>query len=218
MKRGYFVCGSDDGTGFAVVAPTAKEAKKIAIVCGDLDADRIDIRVYWQKHAIVDDLPIGAVDDPYTGLVRGLYCHLDEAICEGCGHDRTLHGYNGRALCDQCIRQIESSRKERKNAIIEKLKLGPCTAKELPYRKGGMSARNRRRFCQIQVCGKRTHNNRRCGAFKTIYYLVGDEDRAVALFIEANAVTLANLNLHINSALDVGLPKPMVQKIRAALQ
>ncbi len=215
MKRGYYVACAGAEAGFGVVAPSAKEAKRLAIVSGELDAAWIDIRVYWQRHALVDDLPVGLVN-PYAGLVRGLYCYIEDAICEECGHSRTLHGYRGQALCAQCIENHEYPM--RKNAIIERLKLGPCTGADLPYRVGGMGVRHNNMVCQIKVCGKRNHSNYRCGAFKTVYYLEGDVDAAVNLFIVVNAKPLANLNLTTNSALDAGLPKEMAQKIRAAMQ
>lgn len=215
MKRGYFVTGTADGAGLAVVAESAKEAKKSVIASGELDAEWIDIRVYWQRHAIVDTLPIGMVQDPFEGLIYGLYSHLEDAPCEGCGHDRTLYGYHGRALCELCIRRLK--RPPQKNAIIERLTIEPCTANDLPYRKGGMNATHATRIHRIKMCGKRTNNNQRCGAFTTVYYLDDDVDRAVDLFVQVNAKPLSRLNLHGNSALDAGLPKHLAQKIRAVL-
>lgn len=103
MKRGYFVYGDDDAAGFAVVAATAKEAKKIAVASGELDADWIDIRCLWQRDADVADLPIGMVTDARVGLRCGIYGYLDEYPCDVCGKDADVRAHNGMVLCGECL-------------------------------------------------------------------------------------------------------------------
>lgn len=107
----------------------------------------------------------------------------------------------------------------KKSKIIEMLEAKPCTREELPYKHSisQMSQSNRGRIQKIRVTGKRTNRCFRCGKFKTVYYLLGDEDLAAEKFIKVNAETLARLNLKTNSALDVGLNRDMSQRIRSIL-
>ena len=107
----------------------------------------------------------------------------------------------------------------KKSKIIEILEAKPCTREELPYKHSisQMSQSNRGRIQKIRVFGKRTNNSFRCGKFKTVYYLVGDENRAAEKFIKVNAETLTRLDLSRNSALDAGLHRDMSQKIRQIL-
>ena len=53
--------------------------------------------------------------------------------------------------------------------------------------------------------------------FFTIYYLAGDEDRAVKRFVDVNAAELSKVNLQKFSVIDSGLPREMAQKIRGAM-
>ena len=111
----------EDMGGFAVVATTAKEAKKIVYDAGEIifgDTDYIAIRARWQRDAVVDDLPIGMVDDPHLGLLRGMYGSLMEYPCDECGKDADVVCYNGRALCSCCIEKIEND--QRNGAKIDK--------------------------------------------------------------------------------------------------
>lgn len=105
MNRGYFAHGGDDSAGFAVVAPTAKAAKKIAYESGELDAAWFDIRVRWQRDAEVDDLPVGMVTDARVGLLCGIYGSLMEYPCDVCGEDCDAQAYNGMVLCDNCLEE-----------------------------------------------------------------------------------------------------------------
>jgi hypothetical protein len=106
-KRGYFVHNNDeDMGGFAVVATTAKEAKKIVYDSGEIifgDTDYIAIRARWVRDADVKDLPIGMVADERDALIRGLYGWLDEYPCDECRKDADVTCYSGRALCSCCI-------------------------------------------------------------------------------------------------------------------
>jgi len=103
-KRGYFVHNDDEWCGFAVVATSAKEAKKIIHDSGELPVgDWIDIRVRWIRDAKVGDLPIGMVTDDRDALIRGLYGTLAEYLCDECGKEQDVTCYNGRVLCSRCI-------------------------------------------------------------------------------------------------------------------
>lgn len=106
MKRGYFVYPDDEFWGVGVVAPSAKEAKKLAFASGELiDTDWIDIRVRWERTAEVEELPIGVVMDMRTGLLCGLYGFVEGYKCDECGKEDVLKLYSGKALSDDCIEQ-----------------------------------------------------------------------------------------------------------------
>lgn len=117
MKRGYFVWDSadDDNMGVAVVASSAKEARKIVFDSGEIlygDGNWIDIRARWVRHADVSTLPVGIVQDVRDALIRGLYGSLMEYPCDECGKDADVVCWRGRALCECCIEQ-ETRRVER---------------------------------------------------------------------------------------------------------
>ena len=102
-KRGYFVHNSDEWCGFAVVATSAKEAKKIVYDSGELSiGDWIDIRAHWVRSAKVDDLSIGIVTDDRDALVRGIYGALEKYPCDECGKEQDVTCYKGRVLCSCC--------------------------------------------------------------------------------------------------------------------
>jgi len=102
-KRGYFVHNEDEWSGFAVVATSAKEAKKIVYNSNELlIGDWIDIRVRWVRDAKVDDLPIGMVTDDRDALIRGLYGGITDYPCDECGKERNVICCYGRVLCSCC--------------------------------------------------------------------------------------------------------------------
>jgi len=106
-KRGYCVHnGDNDQPVLAVVATSAKEAKKIAYNSGEIiygDTGWIYIRVYWRRDARVDDLPIGIVHNERVALLHGIYAYLGEYPCDVCGcSDAPVHCNNGQVLCDMC--------------------------------------------------------------------------------------------------------------------
>lgn len=104
------------------------------------------------------------------------------------------------------------------NKIIQLLEEHPRTRQEInaPISPCRMSFENRDRIRQIRVAGNRSKKPGR-GWFKTIYYLEGDEDRAVKMFIEVNSESLRGLDLSRNTALDSGLSREMAQKVRGAM-
>lgn len=101
MKRGYFVHPADDGCGFAIVATSVREAKKIGFA-KVLDCDFLDVRARWLRLAVVDDLKIGVVTDEMLALRRGFYGWLEESVCDICNRTRTLSCVDGKAMCEEC--------------------------------------------------------------------------------------------------------------------
>lgn len=102
--------------------------------------------------------------------------------------------------------------------LIQCLESGPCTNAELPYRVSPcrLSVEDINRVRQIRVAQNRT-NKPRHGKFLTVYYIEGDEDRAIERFISVNKQTLKSINFHTYSTLDSGMSRKMSQKVRAAM-
>lgn len=113
-RKGYFAQERDEVTGIAIVATSAKEAKKIAYY--KLNCDWVDIRVSWRKEANVMDLPVGVIRDNNIALRRGVYSWIEEGECDIC-HEKGYVNYyppkpsddknyavryKGRAICDKC--------------------------------------------------------------------------------------------------------------------
>lgn len=104
------------------------------------------------------------------------------------------------------------------NQIIALLEECPRTNNDLPYRVclNTMSMESRKRIRRIRLSGSRGHNTK-CGHFRTVYYLEGDDDRAAKVFAEVNTVAIKSLDLSHNTILDSGLTREMAQKVRAIL-
>lgn len=104
------------------------------------------------------------------------------------------------------------------NQIIALLQKHPCTKNDLPYRVclNTMSMESRKSIRRIKVSGRRGYKTK-CGQLQTVYYLKGDDDRAVKVFAEVNADALNSLDLSRNTVLDSGLTREMAQKVRAVL-
>lgn len=104
----------------------------------------------------------------------------------------------------------------KRNSVIDALTVCPCVEKELPYPvRSDMALEGRRRIMKIKVAGTRTNRRcNRCGRFITVYYLDGDEDRAVKKFVDVNKDTLGRIDFSRNSVLDSGLHRQIVRKIR----
>ena len=75
----------------------------------------------------------------------------------------------------------------RTNALIELLKICPRTDSELPYRvtPHGMSLANRKMILKISIPGGKNVPIKHT-RFDTVYYLDGDEERAIQRFVEIN--------------------------------
>jgi hypothetical protein len=105
-KRGYYIHGGDPKRGFAVVATSLQEARVLVYHAGEIEAEWIDITGWWCRNAIVDDLPIGVVEDLQLGLLRGMFDYL-KGECDVCGGVRVLHEYNGQAICWSCDENVK---------------------------------------------------------------------------------------------------------------
>ena len=72
---------------------------------------------------------------------------------------------------------------------------------------------------KIKPAGTRTNARiNRYGRFETVYYLQGDEDRAVAKFIQVNAEPLGKVDFGRGNALQSGLPEDIYQKIKEQME
>lgn len=119
MKRCYYVQGEDESWGWAIVASSAKEAKRLGYKLDGLeDFDFIEITVSWLRNAKVDDLEIGTViEDLIDGLKRGCYDFV-EYICPECGHEDHLElRSNEKVMCDTCWEEA----RERNNIIVSEV-------------------------------------------------------------------------------------------------
>jgi len=104
------------------------------------------------------------------------------------------------------------------NKIIASLEESPRAYKELsgPLSPCRMSFENRGRVRKIQMAGNHSKKPGR-GKFLTIYYLAGDEDRAVAMFVEVNAAALSAVGMQKFSVIDSGLSCEMAHKVKEAM-
>ena len=102
----------------------------------------------------------------------------------------------------------------RTNAIIETLKNYPATSAELPYKKGYNTMNLTSQHClrKIRVIGS-SNSKHKYGYFFTIYYLDGDEDRAVEHFVKVNFARLQKLEGFNNTVLSRQIEKTMLKKI-----
>ena len=106
----------------------------------------------------------------------------------------------------------------RQNKIIESLKIEPHTAETLPYKPSPQrfGVKNRSLLQKIHVSSHRNRTNQTPHQqFRTVYYLLGDVDRAVELFVKINHESLSNLNFKGNNLLWSGMPKNIAKKIVA---
>lgn len=113
MKRGYYAHNNDDDQGgLAIVASSARDAKKIAWKSGEFiygDTGWMDIHVSWVRDAKVGDLPIGVVPDLKSALRHGIFTRIMECDCDECLLDCDLYAHNGRCLCSDCIEKAITS-------------------------------------------------------------------------------------------------------------
>ena len=103
-----------------------------------------------------------------------------------------------------------------RNQVFDALERSPCTRKELPYpHRGYTSSTSPKQILKIKPAGTRTNTRvNRYGRFETVYYLQGDEDRAVEKFIQVNAEPLGKVDFGKNNTLRSGLPDCIFQKIK----
>ncbi len=108
--RGYFVYDIYERLGVAVVARSAKEAKKIGY--NSLESmygtEWIEAAVTWVKDAnisgICEPTELSLVD----GLRRGIFAQVEGVTCETCGKKSSLcEMRNGKIACLDCIEEQE---------------------------------------------------------------------------------------------------------------
>lgn len=105
MLRAYIVQEFDDPEGLAVIAETAKEAKKLAFGTGDFPCEWIELRVQWIREANVEGLQKGVMSDCLDALRRGIFSFVEDHPCDKCGHIGHLQEYKGCALCYHCYEE-----------------------------------------------------------------------------------------------------------------
>ena len=102
--KGYFVFFVEDDFGVAVVAQTAKEAKKLAYNSGWLDdGEWIDLRARWIRTANIIGLEKGVLNNHKDALKRGFYGYIEGYKCDGCNREEILYESGGRAICWNCM-------------------------------------------------------------------------------------------------------------------
>jgi hypothetical protein len=108
----------------------------------------------------------------------------------------------------------------RTNHFIEVLKDHPCVYTELPYKPGinSMSTESRQSIRRIRVSGRKGTHAAPYGHMQTVYYLDGDEDRAVELFVKVNVDMLKMLDLRRYTILDSGLPKEIARLVKDVMK
>lgn len=107
MLRAYFVQEYDDPEGIAVIAETAKDAKKIAYNTGDFPCEWIELRVQWLRNANIEGLEKGVVEANTDTLRRGLYGVIYGHPCDICGNVCRLQELNGKAVCWHCYEEVD---------------------------------------------------------------------------------------------------------------
>ena len=107
--------------------------------------------------------------------------------------------------------------KEKNNSIINALREGPKTIKELPYMPSSthMSIDHAKLIRKIKVTGRVNKSYGKSGNFKTVYYLKDDISAAINKFVEINGHILKGMNLKDTQGLHSGLPKGIGKMIIA---
>lgn len=112
-KRCYFVSSDmmeEEGTGIAIIATNAKEAKIYFRKHYDYD-EYISITVKWRKQAEVADLPYG-ICNLREGLIRGVYGYIytecDLCHKEACIYIDDYTEAGNRFLCEYCRQEMKN--------------------------------------------------------------------------------------------------------------
>jgi hypothetical protein len=103
--RCYFIkADPDECEGFAIVAKTARDAKKLAWKSKTNIGlfDWIDIRVIWQRGTDVSGFKEGHVLEPLEGLKLGCYSWVEEE-CPICKKETMLTLEGGIIGCSDCL-------------------------------------------------------------------------------------------------------------------
>lgn len=103
--RGYFVYDRYENQGVAVVANSAKEAKKIGFnsVEAMYGSEWIEVSVKWIKDANVSEIVGSGELSLADGLRRGIFEYVAGVDCEICGKRFTrCKMLNGKIVCTDC--------------------------------------------------------------------------------------------------------------------
>lgn len=106
----YFVTERDEHTGFAFIANSVSEAKKMAMKEYEGDVEWIDLRVTIKKNNI-EGLPHGVVD-MREGLKRDIYGSITDD-CDMCGEFTELYQVlldSGKCICMNCEEKLEEEK------------------------------------------------------------------------------------------------------------
>lgn len=103
--RCYMLSDDDDGTGYAIVATTAAEAKRLgkkSRECSDLNwGEWISVKVKWIRHVDVSGLEVGHVLGSIEGLEREAYIYA-WGDCPVCGAKDVELSMEGVVACSKC--------------------------------------------------------------------------------------------------------------------
>ena len=109
----------------------------------------------------------------------------------------------------------------RSNAIIDALKVSPCSVEDLPYKPvlAQFGIKNRRMIRKIHVNGRKSKmNGGPFGRLKTVYFLEDDFEAAVSKFVTVNLEVLKLVDFSSNNHIADGLPRGWGSKIRKEFQ
>jgi len=103
------ISDEDDGTGYAIVAPTSKIAKHLASVsreCSTMNwGEWIEVKARWIRHVDVSGLPGGHVLESIEGLERGAYIYA-WGTCPVCEAEDVELSMDGQVACFACHSRV----------------------------------------------------------------------------------------------------------------
>jgi hypothetical protein len=103
------ISDDDDGTGYAIIAPTAKIAKLLASKSRECSAmnwgEWILVKATWMRHVDVSGLKVGHVLGSIEGLERGAYIYA-WGTCPVCGAEDVELSMDCLVACSACHSRI----------------------------------------------------------------------------------------------------------------
>lgn len=129
LKAYMFKPDRDSDCGIAVIAESAKAAKKIGWNFWEseygIEDEYVDCRVKLIKDARIEGLSSGALDDSIEGLKRGLYGYVEEAECPRCSNTGTVYWDDG-FFCGNCEDMIKCEKCNQFTKDKDTLKCSEC--------------------------------------------------------------------------------------------
>ena len=108
--RCYMLSDDDDGTGYAIVAPTTDGAKRLgkkSRECSDMNwGEWISVKVKWLRHVDVSGLEVGHVLESVEGLERRAYIYA-WGDCPVCGAKDVELSLDGVVACSKCHDRLD---------------------------------------------------------------------------------------------------------------